>query len=449
LKRAKATMQPYTYRAITRHNIHELPQYDRLDPIQQETIQTVSAIFPFRTNPHVVDQLINWDDIPNDPIFQLTFPQRGMLADDEYEQVQQALGYGDRARQMEAIHRIQMRYNPHPAGQKTHNVPRLNGERIPGVQHKYAETVLYFPAQGQTCHAYCSYCFRWAQFIGDQDLKFAAHSPERLVAYLGSKPQVTDVLFTGGDPAIMKTKLLRRHIEPLLSPSLAHVQTIRIGTKALAYWPYRFVTDPDADDLLQLFEEIIASGRHVAIMAHFSHHREMEPSIAQKAIRRLRDIGVEIRMQAPLMRRINDDPTVWATMWRKGVKLGMIPYYMFISRDTGPQNYFEVSLAQAWRIFRTAYSQVSGLGRTVRGPVMSATPGKVMVNGLATIRGQQVFVLQFLQGRDAKWVGRPFLARFDPAATWLTDLQAAFADEFPHHQQFEFVGEELVEGSTA
>ncbi|MBN1313131.1 MAG: lysine 2,3-aminomutase [Anaerolineae bacterium] len=442
-------MQPYTYRAITRHNIHKVPQYDRLKPEQKETIQIVSAIFPFRTNPHVVEHLIDWDDIPNDPIFQLTFPQRGMLKEDEYDQIRQALDDDHLERQRKVFRRIRMGYNPHPAGQKTHNVPRLNGERIPGLQHKYAETVLYFPAQGQTCHAYCSYCFRWAQFIGDQDLRFAARSPEQLVAYLRAKPQVTDVLFTGGDPAVMKTKLMRRHIEPLLDPSLAHVQTIRIGTKALSYWPYRFVTDPDADDLLRLFEEIIASGRHLAIMAHFSHQREMEPPIVHKAIRRLRDIGVEIRMQAPLMRRINDDPDVWATMWREGVRLGMIPYYMFISRDTGPQNYFEVSLAQAWRIFRNAYSQVSGLGRTVRGPVMSAMPGKVMINGLATIRGKQVFVLQFLQGRDAKWVGRPFLARFDPAATWLTDLQAAFTEEFPHQQQIEYVGEELVEGSTA
>ncbi|MBN1427389.1 MAG: lysine 2,3-aminomutase [Anaerolineae bacterium] len=435
-------MQPYTYRPITRHNIHKYPQYTQLNADQKETIQTVSAVFPFRANRYVIDHLINWENIPGDPIFQLTFPQRGMLRDEEREQVRRALDSGDNSQQMEVIHKIRMQHNPHPAGQQKHNVPKLGGERIPGVQHKYPETVLYFPVQGQTCHAYCSYCFRWAQFIGDQDLKFAARSPEQLVTYLHGNHQVTDVLFTGGDPATMKTKLLRQHIEPLLDPSLEHIQTIRIGTKALAYWPYRFVTDPDADDLIRLFEEIVASGRHLAIMAHFSHYREMEPAIVQEAIRRLRDIGAEIRMQAPLIRQVNDTPDVWVTMWRTGVKLGMIPYYMFVSRDTGPQDYFEVSLARAWQIFRSAYSQVSGLGRTVRGPVMSASPGKVVVNGIATIREQRVFVLQFLQGRDPNWVGRPFMAHFDPAATWLTDLKSAFAEEFPHQQQFGSVGEE-------
>ena len=53
--------------------------------------------------------------------------------------------------------------------------PAGDGGPIPGIQHKYRETVLFFPRQGQTCHAYCTYCFRWPQFVGlDDDLKFAA-----------------------------------------------------------------------------------------------------------------------------------------------------------------------------------------------------------------------------------------------------------------------------------
>ena len=57
---------------------------------------------------------------------------------------------------------VRMRLNPHPAGQLALNVPDLGDEPVPGVQHKYPETVLLFPKQGQTCHAYCTYCFRWA-----------------------------------------------------------------------------------------------------------------------------------------------------------------------------------------------------------------------------------------------------------------------------------------------
>lgn len=418
------------YKAFTRATIQKLPYYHRLPPDIQRDIQVVSAVFPFRVNNYVVENLIDWENVPHDPIYQLTFPQRQMLSVADYATIADLIENDTPQAVKQAATRIQMAHNPHPAGQLQHNVPKLDGQPIPGLQHKYHETVLFFPSQGQTCHAYCSYCFRWAQFVGLQDLKFASRESQTLVRYLKQHREVSDVLFTGGDPAIMKTKMLRAYIEPLLDPALDHIQTIRIGTKALAYWPYRFVSDPDADDLLRLFEEIIASGRHLAIMAHVSHPREMKTEIAEQAVQRLRNIGCEIRMQAPLMKHINNDPNTWAEIWRNGVKQGMIPYYMFVSRDTGPRNYFEVPLMDSLRIFRHAYQQVSGLGRTVRGPVMSATPGKVMVNGMAEIEGQQVFVLQFLQGRKSNWVGRPFFAKFNPTASWLSDLKPAFQKQF-------------------
>jgi KamA family protein len=419
------------YQPLTRSTIGALPQYQNLSSELQHIIQVVSAVFPFRANRYVTDNLIDWDKVPDDPIFQLTFPQQKMLDDGDFYAIS-SLVKNDMPRAMlhEAVKDIWFRHNPHPAGQVEHNVPRINGEPIPGLQHKYDETVLMFPSRGQTCHAYCSYCFRWPQFVGMQDLKFAAENSEGLVSYLRLHPEVTDVLFTGGDPAVMKTRVLESYIEPLLAPEFDHVQSIRIGTKALAYWPYRFVSDSDADDLLRLFARIIKKGRHVAIMAHYSHPRELSTPVARQAIKRLRDVGCQVRMQAPLMRHINDDSHVWAALWREGVNLGLIPYYMFVSRDTGPRNYFEVSLVRMLKVFNGAYRQVSGLSRTVRGPVMSASPGKVLVDGVAQIAGLRVFVLQFIQARNADWVGRPFFARFDPEASWFTDLKPAFSAEF-------------------
>src|SRR5690606_19830553 len=326
--------QKTPYQPITRTTYSSLPQIQQLDPELREHIEVVSTVFPFRTNAYIVDHLIDWEKVPDDPIYQLTFPQRGMLSDDDYETIAGLIRRGAKAELQAAADAIRLRHNPHPAGQLTHNVPKLDGRPLPGLQHKYAETVLFFPSRGQTCHAYCSYCFRWAQFVGMQDLKFAAKEADDLVRYLTAHHEVTDVLFTGGDPMIMKTEALRTYVEPLLSPELSHVQSIRIGTKALAYWPQRFVTDDDADDLLRLFEQIIRSGRHVAIMAHYSHPRELAQPIAQRAVSRLRDIGCEIRMQAPIIRHVNDNARAWATLWRQGVRLGMIPYYMFVSRDT-------------------------------------------------------------------------------------------------------------------
>jgi hypothetical protein len=155
---------------------------------------------------------------------------------------------------------------------------------------------------------------------------------------------------------------------------------------------------------------------------------EISTPMARRGARRIRRTGAEIRMQAPLIRRVNDHAGAWAELWREGVRQGLIPYYMFVERDTGAKNYFEVPLARAFRIFQEAFRRMSGLARTVRGPSMSAHPGKVRVLGIREVAGERVFVLDFLQARNPAWVGRPFFARFDPAATWLTDLRPALGE---------------------
>lgn len=366
--------------------------------------------------------------MPNDPIYQLTFPQREMLESDDFD-VMRRLVEGDAPDRevAEAAREIQMRLNPHPAGQLEHNVPYIDGEPLHGVQHKYRETVLFFPSQGQTCHAYCTYCFRWAQFVGVEELKFASREAESLKSYLMEHPEVTDVLFTGGDPLVMKTRVLRRYIEALLE--VDHLETIRIGTKATAYWPYRFLTDSDSEDLLELFRQVRDSGRHLALMSHYSHPRELEPPVARLAVERIHATGAVVRCQAPLVRHVNDRSEIWADLWRQQVNLGAVPYYMFVERDTGPRNYFEVPLARAFKIFQSAARRISGLARTARGPSMSANPGKVVVDGVAEIAGERVFVLRLLQARNPEWTGRPFFARWDPTATWFDDLQPAFGDK--------------------
>ena len=120
------------------------------------------------------------------------------------------------------------------------------------------------------------------------------------------------------------------------------------------------------------------------------------------------------------------------------VDMGMIPYYMFLARDTGAQSYFGVSLEEAHGIFNDAYTQISGICRTVRGPSMSAGPGKVRVVGISEVNGEKVFVLEFLQGRDPEWVGKPFFAAFDRKAQWLDDLVPAFGEsEFFYEKEYD------------
>lgn len=427
--RVARAVPPERFRVYTQHHLDELPQLAILSRQQRFEIEVVATVLPFRVNQYVADHLIDWKRVPDDPIFRLVFPQPEMLDPEDFNAVADALRKrSSKPELVELARSIRAKLNPHPADQQDLNVARLDGQVLDGVQHKYHETVLFFPARGQVCHSYCTFCFRWAQFVGDRSLRFASTKPDLLAQYLMRSPQVTDLLITGGDPMVMRAHHLESYIRPLLSPELAHVQTIRIGTKSLSFWPQRYVSDPDAGQVLRILERCVRAGKHVAVMAHYNHWRELDTPIVREAIRRIRATGAVIRSQGPLLRGINDDPTVWGRLWDEQVRLGIVPYYMFVERDTGARAYFEVPLARGWHIYRDAIKQVSGLGRTARGPSMSTSPGKVEIQGVSEIRGEKVFVLRFIQGRNPNWVQRPFFARYDEKATWLDQLEPAFGE---------------------
>ena len=429
LRTFSVPISPALYRVYNQYNFDQIRQLHCLTQEQRFAIRVVAQVLPFRVNQYVVNHLIHWDDVPDDPIFRLVFPQPEMLAPEHFSRIAALLrSDADKDAIKAAAQDIHRELNPHPAGQTTSNVPRIGNEYLRGAQHKYRETLLFFPSQGQTCHSYCTFCFRWAQFVDNKDLRISAREAATMHEYLQIHNEVTDLLVTGGDPMVMKTSRLEEYLRPLTDPEFEHVQTIRIGTKSLTFWPYRFVTDPDADDLLRLFSHLIRKGKHVAIMAHFEHGREMDGPVVHEAVRRIRDTGAEIRTQAPVLRHINDDPNIWASMWRTQVRLGMIPYYMFVERDTGARRYFELPLERAWHIYRDAIKQVSGLARTARGPSMSADPGKVEIQGVTEVEGEKVLALRFLQARNPDWVQRPFFAKYDSKATWLDQLRPAFGE---------------------
>ncbi len=416
------------YQSYMLRNFRSIPQIaQHLSEEEQFAIEVVGNVLPFKVNNYVVEHLIDWDNYREDPIYTLTFPRKDMLMPEHFEEMARAIKGGARKPELKLVaNKIRLELNPHPARQLEQNVPKIDDVALTGIQHKYRETMLFFPSQGQTCHAYCTFCFRWPQFVGMNELKFAMRDTELLIKYLRANPQITDILFTGGDPLIMKTKIIRGYVDALIEARLPNLRNIRFGTKALSYWPQRFTEDDDADELLQVFERARKAGLHIAFMAHFNHPKELQTEAVEQAVKRIRNTGAVIRTQSPVMRNINDNAEAWASMWKKQVALGCTPYYMFVARDTGAQEYFAIELERAWKIFRDAYKQVSGIARTVRGPSMSAGPGKVQILGVSEVMGEKVFTLRFIQGRNPDWVHRPFFAKYDPDAIWLNELRPAF-----------------------
>jgi len=422
------------YKAITLFNIDKMAEkYPRLQE-KLDDIRLSSLIFPFKASPYVIDELIDWNcdgDIKDDPFYKLIFPTMDMLTE-RHQMMLRTTRDEHPLKLKEVVAEIREELNPHPAGQQTLNAPKE--KELTGVQHKYTETVLFFPFAAQTCHAYCTYCFRWAQFIGDDDLKFAQSEADSFFEYLDEHKHVSDILFTGGDPMIMKTRVLKKYLEPFKDPNfLPHIRNLRIGTRTLSFWPQRFLTDDDADELMELMAEVNKKGnRQFAIMAHLSHKKELKTDKVRAAIKRLQTEGkAVIRSQSPIMKGINDDAQIWSEKWKEEVNLGIVPYYMFVARDTGAQSFFGVSLAKAHEVFTNAIRTCSGLAKTVRGPSMSCTPGKVEITGIEEVNGELAYVMRFLQCRNSDWIGRLFFAKYDDQAIWFDQLKPLAGQQLP------------------
>ena len=167
-------------------------------------------------------------------------------------------------------------------------------------------------------------------------------------------------------------------------------------------------------------------------MAHFNHPNELENEVVQEAIFNVRQTGAEIRTQAPVLNHINNSGQTWARMWKKQVELGLVPYYMFVERETGPYNYFQIPLAEVYRIYQKAVRQTGSLAKTVTGPVMSAAKGKVHIMGVIEnpFDGNKYFMMQYVRHRNSRETYRPFFLEYDERATWLNQLKKVTIGNF-------------------
>ena len=112
------------FRAYGRRHLDGLPEINRLSVEQRAVLKAVSSVLPFRVNDYVLRELIDWDDIPNDPIFQLTFPQAGMLDRGDLLRLEDMVVRGEEGEPFRRlVHETRLRMNPNPAGQKLLNVP--------------------------------------------------------------------------------------------------------------------------------------------------------------------------------------------------------------------------------------------------------------------------------------------------------------------------------------
>jgi L-lysine 2,3-aminomutase len=415
------------YIAYNAKNFRKIEYLKYIDPKIIEDTEVVAKVLPFKTNNYIVDYLIDWKNFEDDPIYILTFPNRDMLLPEHFRRVRQAMRANIAPGELtKIVNEIRLELNPHPANQAS-NVPSLEGQPLMGSQHKYRDVILFFPSEGQSCHAHCTFCFRWPQFVKDLDLQFSMREVDLLTEYVSKNEDINEILFTGGDPLIMSPRTISRYLDVIFKAEIPHLKTIRFGSKSLTFWPFAFLPgfSEEAEEMLAMFRRIIDQGYHLAFMAHFNHPNEMNNAIVQEAIHNIQATGATIRTQAPLLRTINDAPEIWSELWQKQVALGMIPYYMFVERQTGPFDYYSLPLSEVYHIYQEAIRSSASFAKTVTAPVMSASKGKVQIMG--TINNpsdnEKYFILQYVRHRDHTKTFKPFLMRYDTTSTWVDQLE--------------------------
>jgi KamA family protein len=392
-----------------------------------EEVKIASKIIPFKTTRYIVEKLIDWSTVPDDPVFQKNFPLKNMVSKDHFALIKTAVSNNRGGKEISRLQQtIYCDLLCGPVTNMSKFVYTTNTKITPGLVHIYPKIISLFPAPAQGCFAYCNYCNRWMKHIRSPR-EHSYEDPMYPVEYMAKHPEIKDVLFTGGDPLTMHSSTLRKYLDPILE--LKHLSTIRLSTSALAYWPYRFTSDDDADELIALLRYIIDWGKHLALMIHVDHPKELSTDIAEEAITRIQSTGAVIRCQNPILRHVNDSVETWVQLWERQLHLGLIPYYMFLESSGEFTDYFKIPIAHALNIFQEAQRRVSGLAKTITGPVFNRMTGKVHIAGTSEINGEKVFVLKVIHSLNPDSIGKIFFAKYDTTATRFEHLKPAFDDK--------------------
>lgn len=360
-------MQPIKIRP--RH-ITRLDQVNSLSAEELQELKPVAEKFTFRTNEYY-QSLIDWND-PDDPIRRIVMPD-----------VQELGTFGELDASDESSYTV-----------------------LRGLEHKYADTALLLV--NDVCGAYCRFCFRKRLFTDGNDE--TTNDVTGAIAYIKEHPEINNVLLSGGDPLVMSTGKLEKIISQLRQ--IDHVRIIRIGSKMVAFDPFRVLNDPS---LLEMFEKYSLPGRRIFVMNHFNHPRELtEPAL--KALRMLQKAGAITVNQTPLIRGVNDKAEVVAELFSLLSYNGVVPYYLFLCRPTLGNEPYVVPVERALEIFEEARRNLAGLAKQAR-LCMSHKTGKIEVVGKM---GNQI-VFRYHRSPKPQDCGRLMIFESDPKAGWLDD----------------------------
>jgi lysine 2,3-aminomutase len=217
---------------------------------------------------------------------------------------------------------------------------------VPGIVHRYPDRVLLKPIL--VCPVYCRFCFRREQ-VGREDALLSADSLAGAFDYIRARPEIWEVIVTGGDPFLLSPRRIAAIVKTL--DAIPHVAVIRFHTRVPIADPRR---------VRPALVAALASEKAVYVVVHTNHPRELTELVRQ-SVGRLVRAGIPVLSQSVLLRGINDDPAVLEALFRGLVAMRVKPYYLHhpdLARGTA---HFRLGIDEGQRLVGALRGRVSGL----------------------------------------------------------------------------------------
>lgn len=228
-----------------------------------------------------------------------------------------------------------------PIGDKDYN-------RAPQLIHRYSSRALFTPTN--ICPVHCRYCFRKNELY-NQDELFQAEF-DKTLSYLKDHPEISEIIFTGGDPFTLSNEKIEKYLDAF--KSISSIKDIRFHTRYPVILPSRI-----EDGLLTVLKKATEIFRTVTVAIHANHAQEFDDEV-KFAINKLAKLPIQLLSQTVLLKNVNDDSQTLLELMEIFLELKIRPYYLHHPDQVKGGMHFYISLESGRRIYSTLRKKLPG-----------------------------------------------------------------------------------------
>lgn len=329
---------------------------------------------------------------------------------------------------------------------------------IEGLIHKYELGLIYVT---NTCSAHCRFCYREELIAKKEILREDGTVASKglvdlseLVNYIsdhnkivadngGTHPEsgrekLREILMSGGDPMVLPNNKLAEYLSAFAETG---IDSVRIGTKELAFYPDRF--DTTFFDMVDAWHETYPEVQ-IRLMVHFNHPDEFlakdengnyieNPQggllwieSTKKAVKELASRNfITIENQAPFIKGINNDADALRIMQRELKRNRVNNHYFFCGRDIVGHKAFNLPIEDSWKLLNESQKGLSGVEASARlsithylGKTEVVAVSDVPMPGVPGAENGVVIFKLLRNAADASKKGKIAIVGRNPEAVW-------------------------------